>query len=104
MTESTGDGVDAVVPIERAPGWRGKWFAIIPGAAVFDPNLTDGEFRTLAALAAYASGDRLTTPAQATIAARLGYLRTSVCRAIRKVQMRGYLELVKRTRKQNGGH
>lgn len=73
-------------------------FSRVPAAAVFDPRLTDREFRILAALGTYA--DRLGScfPSIRTIAVRFGVSRQAIQNALRKPKAIGYLEVIGRAR------
>jgi hypothetical protein len=91
-------------PITRATEQHGgEWFAVIPAAAIFDPDLTDAAFRAYAAGAAFAGPDRIIRQAQGTIARKLGCWRQLVNRWWKKAQDLGWLELVQGTSKSSGG-
>ena len=87
-----------------AAGWRGKWFAIVPGRAIFDQRLRNGDLRCLNAMAAYASESRLCRTPQTTIAKRLGCYRQSVNRSVNRLVSFGYLEVVGQTLRPGGGN
>ena len=78
------------------------WFSRCPAIAVFDPRLTDGELRALAAAGAHARRDGLVTAAQATLARRLGVSRQTLNRWFVALAEAGYLQLVRKTVRSNG--
>lgn len=80
----------------------GEWFAILPSKAVFDRNLTDGELRALAAVAAHAGPDRICKTPQGTLAKKLGVPRQSMNRWLRGLERKGYLERVGQVRRRDG--
>jgi len=82
----------------------GKHFSRCPAAAAFDPNLTDGEVRCLAAAGAFTDKTGTCRASQATIARRLGVTRQNVHRWFTALVASGYLRLVRRTKRANGSN
>jgi hypothetical protein len=79
-------------------------FSRCPAAAVFDPNLTDGELRALAAAGAFTEKQTMICRAsQITIANRLGVHRQSVSRWFAALVAKGYMALERTTRRAHGG-
>jgi hypothetical protein len=79
-------------------------FSRCPAAAVFDPNLTDGELRALAAAGAFTEKQTMICRAsQITIAKRLGVHRQSVSRWFGALVAKGYMALERTTRRAHGG-
>ena len=117
--EGIGDIAGRVVDINKAKAARGKLraakakpapmvlpdgkhFSRCPAAAVFDPALTDGEVRGLAAAGAFTGKDGICRASQMTIAKRLGVCRQTVHRWFAALVAKGYLRLMRRTRRANG--
>jgi hypothetical protein len=80
----------------------GKHFSRCPAAGVFDPNLTDGEVRGLAAAGAFTDKHGTCRASQSAIARRLGVSRQTVHRWFAALVAAGYLRLVRKTKKANG--
>jgi len=80
----------------------GKHFSRCPAAAVFDSSLTDGEVRGLAAAGAFTDRSGICRASQATIARRLGVARQTVHRWFAALVGKGYLRLVRKTKRANG--
>lgn len=80
----------------------GQWFAMLPGKAIFDRNLTDGELRALAAVAAHAGQDRVCKTPQGTLAKKMGVPRQSMNRWLRGLERKGYLVREGQVRRRDG--
>lgn len=67
-------------------------FAMIPAAAVHDKQLSDADFRKLAAVALHANGNRLAWPKQENIAAVMGVSQQAISKALAHCEARGYVK------------
>jgi hypothetical protein len=81
---------------------NGRHFSRCPAAAVFDQNLTDGEVRGLAAAGAFTDKTGICRASQSTIARRLAVRRLTVHRWFTSLVAKGYLRLVRKTKRANG--
>lgn len=97
-----GDGKNPNASFTQTRHSKGEWFSIVPGVAVFDQSLTDGELRALAAAAALAGRDRICRTSQEHIANRLGVFRQSVNRWFRSLEEKGYLRVVGQSKRRDG--
>jgi biotin operon repressor len=73
------------------PGKDGAW-SKLAARAVADRDLSATVLRVLAALGIYAGRDGVVWPSQETIAGLIGIHRATVCRAIKRLRKRGYLD------------
>jgi hypothetical protein len=80
----------------------GKHFSRCPAAAVFDPTLTDGEVRGLAAAGAFTDKSGICRASQSTIARRLGVARQTVHRWFASLVAKGNMRLQRKTKRANG--
>ena len=76
------------VPVAK----KGERWAKLAARAVADPGLTATHVRVLATIGIYAGPDGIAWPSQDTIAGILGIDRATVCRAIKLLRERGYLD------------
>jgi hypothetical protein len=76
---------------ERVPGKDGAW-SKLAARAVADRALSATALRVLAALGIYAGRDGVAWPSQETLALLIGLNRATVCRAIKCLRERGYLD------------
>ncbi len=67
-------------------------FAIIPAAAVHDKQLSDADFRKLAAVALHANGNRLAWPKQENIAEVMGVSQQAISKALAHCEACGYVK------------
>ncbi len=74
---------------------------MVPLTPIIDPDLSNGAFRVLALLAAYADPDGVCWPSAASLAARLGLARPTVVGYLQELGRRGYILSERRTR-ENG--
>lgn len=68
-------------------------FSILQSGAVSDKNISDAQFRTLAALAIYGDKDGWCYPKLMTLAKLLGKSRQAVSRDIQALKKLGYIEI-----------
>ena len=64
----------------------------LDGHVLADPSLTATHVRVLACIGIYAGPDGVAWPSQETIASILGIDRATVCRTIKLLRERGYLD------------
>jgi hypothetical protein len=69
----------------------GRW-SKLAARAIADRDLSATVLRVLAAIGIYASRDGTAWPSQETIAGIIGIHRATVCRAIKRLRERGYLD------------
>jgi DNA-binding MarR family transcriptional regulator len=69
----------------------GRW-SKLAARAVADRSLTATHVRILAVIGIYAGRDGIAWPSQDTIAMVVGINRATVCRAIKRLRERGYLD------------
>ena len=69
----------------------GRW-SKLAARAVADRDLSATVVRVLAAIGIYAGRDGAAWPSQETIAGVIGIHRATVCRAIKRLRERGYLD------------
>jgi Helix-turn-helix domain len=69
----------------------GRW-SKLAARAVADRDLSATVVRVLAAIGIYAGRDGVAWPSQETIAGIIGIHRATVCRAIKRLRERGYLD------------
>ena len=81
---------------------NGRHFSRCPAAAVFDQNLTDGEVRGLAAAGAFTDKTGICRASQSKLALRLGVARQTVHRWFASLVAKGYLRLIRKTKRANG--
>lgn len=85
------DPVIGTVNNGRKSGLVGRW-SKLSARAVADRSLPAAHVRVLAALGIYAGPDGTAFPSQETIAGIIGINRATVCRAIKGLRERGYLD------------
>jgi len=77
-------------------------YAILPAAAIDDPDLTAVDFRVLGVIGYHSGRDRHAYPKQSTIAERLGFARETVNRAVKRLASRGYIQVTHQFRTDGG--
>lgn len=77
-------------------------YTIFAARAVFDKSLNPSDKIVLAALGSYTNGDGWCFPSQATLCARLGLARSTLCGALKKLVEKGYVAARARTAKGRG--
>jgi hypothetical protein len=86
---------------EKEKAGEGGLYARVPIRALVDPNVTDGDFRVLAAIAGYMRRNNVAWPSQDLLAVAANMERPSVTRCIRRLEALGHLT-VQRFRSKNG--
>lgn len=86
---------------EAQPAAVGPLYARVPLAAVLDPEIDDGELRTLALICAYMKADNHAWPSQGLMAFALARSRSTVNRHVKALEKRGHVN-VNRYRHQDG--
>jgi biotin operon repressor len=76
--------------------------SVIPARAVTDPGLSDGAFRTLAALGMFGDRDGWCYPSYSTLAAMRGISKSAIAKHIAELAARGYLNVHHRYDEQSG--
>ena len=97
-------------PRSAEPGWKNRYFAIVPANAFRDERLTNGEVRCLGLIASlghsnYTKGpERICSIAQTTMARILKKPRQTINRWIKKLVECGYIEKIGQTKLPSGGN
>ena len=79
-------------------------FSQVPAEAVLDKDLTETDFRVLSIIGLYLNRDKEAWPMQSTIADQLGKSSTTVNRAIKRLEAKGYIRSRKKYEHQPGTH
>ena len=86
------DPVNGTVTNGRHESESGGRWAKLSARAIADRHLSATVLRVLAAIGIYASREGIAWPSQDTIATVVGINRATVCRAIKRLRERGYLD------------
>lgn len=73
------------------PAAAGPLFSRVPLAALLDPEIDDGELRTLALLCAYMGSDNYAWPSQGLMAFASSRSRSTVNRHVKALEERGHV-------------
>jgi hypothetical protein len=78
-------------PVKNGKATGERW-AKLAARAVVDRSLTDMDVRVLAAFGIHADRDGICWPSQTTVADMVGIRRETVCKAVGRLRLRGYLD------------
>jgi DNA-binding IclR family transcriptional regulator len=78
-------------PVKNGKQTGERW-AKLAARAVVDPTLTDACVRVLAVIGIHAGPEGIAWPSQQTIGMMVGLNRSTVCRHLKRLRERGYLD------------